>query len=41
MVIALDPEDADAAVRAIEATGEKAYIIGQTERGEKCAELVP
>ena len=29
MVLALDPTDADAAIRALDAAGEKAYIIGE------------
>lgn len=35
MVLALDPADADKAVKAIEATGEKAYVLGKVEAGEK------
>lgn len=35
MVLAIDPKNTDAAIRAIEAAGETAYIIGQTEAGEK------
>ena len=37
---ALDPKDAQTAVSALEAAGEKAYVIGSVERGEKCAELI-
>ena len=40
MVMALDPKDAQTAVSALEAAGEKAYVIGSVERGEKCAELI-
>ena len=35
MVLAIDPEDVDATVKAIEAAGETAYVIGQTVAGEK------
>ncbi len=35
MVIAVSPEDADEAVRAIESAGEKAYIVGETEAAGK------
>ncbi len=35
MVLALDPADADKAVKAIEAAGEKAYVVGKVEAGEK------
>ncbi len=35
MVLALDPADADKAVKAIEAAGEKAYMVGKVEAGEK------
>ncbi len=35
MVLALDPADADKAVKAIEAAGEKAYVAGKVEAGEK------
>ena len=40
MVMALDPKDAQTAVSALGAAGEKAYVIGSVERGEKCAELI-
>ena len=40
MVMALDPKDAQTAVSALEAAGEKAYVIGSVEHGEKCAELI-
>ncbi len=39
MVLALDPADADAAVRAIESSGEKAYIVGKTVSGDAGVEL--
>lgn len=35
MVLALDPADADKTVAAIEAAGEKAYVIGTARAGEK------
>ena len=35
MVLALDPEDADKAIAAIEAAGDKAYVVGRVEAGEK------
>ena len=35
MVIAVDPENADKAIKAIEAAGEKAYTLGEIDNGEK------
>lgn len=35
MVLAVDPKDADAAIAAIKAAGEKAYVVGHTGNGEK------
>ena len=35
MVLAVDPADVEATMKAIEAAGEKAYIIGKVEAGEK------
>ncbi len=35
LVIAVDPSQADAAIAAIEAAGDKAYRVGQIEAGEK------
>ena len=35
MVLALDPADADKAIAAIEAAGEKAYLVGEVKAGEK------
>ena len=35
LVIAVDPAQADAAIAAIEAAGEKAYRVGSIEAGEK------
>lgn len=39
MMLALAPEDVDNAVKAIEAAGEKAYIVGEIASGEKGVEL--
>lgn len=35
MVLALDPADADKTIAAIEAAGEKAYLVGEVKTGEK------
>ncbi|MDE7156862.1 MAG: phosphoribosylformylglycinamidine cyclo-ligase [Lachnospiraceae bacterium] len=35
MVLAVDSEDTETVMKAIEAAGEKAYIIGETQAGEK------
>ena len=35
MVLALDPSDVDKAVAALEGAGEKAYVVGKVEAGEK------
>ncbi len=35
MVLAIDPKNVDATMKAIEAAGENAYVIGRTEAGEK------
>ncbi|MGI5990210.1 MAG: phosphoribosylformylglycinamidine cyclo-ligase [Lachnospiraceae bacterium] len=35
MVLALDPSDVDKAMAAIESAGEKPYVIGQTQAGNK------
>ena len=35
MVLAVDTKDVDAAMKAVEETGEKAYILGKTVAGEK------
>ncbi|HCI72913.1 MAG TPA: phosphoribosylformylglycinamidine cyclo-ligase [Lachnospiraceae bacterium] len=40
MVMALAPEEADQAVRAVESAGEKAYVIGMVQSGDRCAEIV-
>ena len=39
MVLATDPVDADATVAAINAAGEKAYIVGEVISGDKGVEL--
>ncbi|MBR0382625.1 MAG: phosphoribosylformylglycinamidine cyclo-ligase [Eubacterium sp.] len=39
MMLALDPDQADLAVRALEEAGEKAYIVGRILTGEKGVEL--
>ena len=35
MVLAVDPSDAEKAVKAIQEAGETAYVIGRVEDGEK------
>ena len=35
MIVAVSPEDADAAMRAIKEAGETPYIVGHIETGEK------
>ena len=40
MVLALDPKDVDAAIRAIEEADEKAYVVGEIIEGDKQVELV-
>lgn len=40
MIVAVDADRADAAVKCLESAGEKAYIIGKLEQGEKTAEIV-
>ena len=39
MVLAIDPADVDKTIKAIEAAGEKAFVIGKTKSGEKGVEL--
>lgn len=39
MVIAINKEDLDATLKAIEAAGDKAYVVGHIENGEKGVEL--
>ena len=35
MVLAIAPEDVDATIKAIEAAGDKAYVVGKIVDGEK------
>ena len=39
MMLALDPADVDKAMKAIEESGEKAYIVGEIAEGDKGVEL--
>lgn len=39
MMLALDPDDVDKAMKAIEESGEKAYIVGEIAEGDKGVEL--
>ena len=39
MVIAVDPADAEKTLKAIEASGEKAWIVGSVEAGDKGVEI--
>ena len=40
MIIAVDEADVDEAMKAIEAAGDKAFLVGHVEEGEKEAVLV-
>jgi phosphoribosylformylglycinamidine cyclo-ligase len=40
MIIAVNPEDVDTAMKAIRAAGESPYVIGHIETGAKCVQLV-
>ena len=40
MVLAVDPADVDTALKAIEAAGDKAWVVGKAASGEKGVELV-
>ncbi len=40
MVFAFDPSDADAAIRAIEAAGDRAFVVGNVKAGEKGVDLI-
>ncbi len=40
MVLAIDPKDVDATIKALQSAGEKAYVVGQTVAGEKGVELI-
>ena len=35
MVLAVDPADADAVIKALETTGDKACVIGETVSGDE------
>ena len=35
MMLAVDPADADKTIEALQAAGDKAYVVGQIEAGEK------
>ncbi len=39
MVLAVEPKDVDATLEALKSTGDTAYIIGYTDKGEKVAEV--
>ena len=40
MIIAVNPEDVDTAMKAVRAAGESPYVIGHIETGPKCVQLV-
>ena len=40
MVLAVAPEDADSALKAIEAAGEKAWVVGDVKAGDKGVDLI-
>ena len=40
MVLAVDSADVDNTISAIEAAGEKAYVVGRIEDGDKGVELI-
>ena len=40
MIVAVDADKADAAVKCLEAAGEKAYIIGELAEGGKDVEII-
>ena len=40
MVLAVNPEDADTAMKAIRAAGEDPYVIGHIEAGVKGVQMV-
>ena len=40
MIVAVDADKADEAVKVLEAAGEKAYIIGELAEGEKDVEII-
>ena len=40
MVVAVNKADADAAIKAIEKAGDKAYVVGEVVKGNKEVELI-
>ncbi len=40
MMLAVDSADADATVRALQAAGEKAFLVGEIKAGDKGVDLV-
>ena len=40
MILAVNPEDVDTAMKAIRSAGEAPYVIGHIETGEKGVQLV-
>ena len=40
MVLAVDKDDVDACLKAIEKAGDKAWVVGSCESGDKGVELV-
>ncbi|MBR5659708.1 MAG: phosphoribosylformylglycinamidine cyclo-ligase [Lachnospiraceae bacterium] len=40
MVLAIEPKDVDATLKALESTGEKAYVVGRVIAGEKGVKLI-
>ncbi len=40
MVLAVDPSDVEKTLKAIEASGDKAWVVGETKAGERKVELV-
>lgn len=40
MVLAVQTDDVDATIAALEKAGDKAYVVGHVEAGDKCAELI-
>ncbi|MCR5736092.1 MAG: phosphoribosylformylglycinamidine cyclo-ligase [Eubacterium sp.] len=40
MILAVDPADVDTTMKALEAAGDKCFVVGHIEAGEKVAELI-
>ena len=40
MLLAVDEKDVDAAMKAITEAGEKCFLVGQVEEGQKTVDLV-